>query len=345
MVNEKISFKNLLTKNQWCGVIGFFIVFLGLLIYTFFSGNKYDGPAPKRIQINKGASLGEIANTLYNAKIIPSKFNFKLAAFFYAAEKRIKAGRYNIPSGLSYLGLLEKFIDGDGDLLKAVDVYDGISITGLKNKLEKTVSVNGKEFVSLISNKKFLDELGFKEKSLEGYFLPGEYDFYEHSSAKEVAAEMYKRFQRFYTDSLKTRISKIGFKLHQVITMASIVQGETRNESEMPIIAGVYYNRLKIGMRLQADPTIQYLQEKGWKRLSFNDLKAESPYNTYKNKGLPPGPINNPGKKAIMASLNPKQHGYIYFVATGKGTHNFSRTFAEHIAYAKEYRKKLDSKK
>lgn len=341
---EKISFKDLLSKKQWFGVLGAFLVFLLLLIFTFFTGNKYDGPSPKRIQISRGEPLSKIAASLYEAKIIPSKFNFKLAAFLYAAEKRIQAGRYDIPSGLSYFDILDKFIKGEGDLLKTVDVYDGISITGLKNKLSKTVSVNPHEFASIITDKKFLNKIGFKGNSLEGYLLPGDYDIYEKSSAEEVAAAMYKNFSRFFNDSLKHCAQKLGYSVHQVVTMASIVQGETRNESEMPVIAGVYYNRLKIGMRLQADPTVQYLQEKGWKRLSFNDLKNDSPYNTYRHSGLPPGPINNPGKKAILASLSPKAHSYLFFVADGKGTHKFSKNFTEHLASANEYRKKLDSK-
>jgi len=341
---EKISFKSLFTKKQWMVILGVFLFVLLLLIYTFFSGNSFEGASPKQIQISRGESLNKIANTLYEAKIIPSKFNFKVAAFLYAAEKRIQAGRYEIPSGLSYFDILDKFISGDGYLLKSVDIYDGITITGIKNKLEKTVSVDPLKFAALITDKDFLKKIGFKGNSLEGYLLPGDYEIYEKSSAEETVEAMYKSYKRFFNDSLKNRAAKLGYSVHQILTMASIVQGETRNESEMPVIAGVYYNRLKTGMRLQADPTVQYLQDKGWKRLSFNDLKADSPYNTYRYKGLPPGPINNPGKKAIMASLYPKSHDYLFFVANGKGTHKFSRNFSDHLASANEYRKKLDSK-
>jgi UPF0755 protein len=340
----KISWKKLLSPKQWFGVAGFFFFFLLLLIYTFFGANNFEGAQPKKIQINRGESLSQIAGELYNAKVIPSKFNFKIAAYLYFAEVRIKPGRYLIPSGLSYFDLLDKFISGDGDMLKSVELYDGITVAGLKNRLEKTVEVNPKRFSALINDRTFMKKIGFKGNSLEGYLLPGEYDIFERSGAEEVAEAMYKKFNRFFNDSLKLRASKLGYSVHQVLTLASIVQGETKNETEMPVIAGVYYNRLKKGMRLQADPTVQYLKENGWKRLSFSDLKEDSPYNTYRHNGLPPGPINNPGKKAILAALFPRNHDYLFFVANGKGTHNFSKTFAEHKELAKEYRNKLDSK-
>lgn len=344
MKEKKINFKKLLSRSQWFSVVGAFFFFLLLLAYTFFSGNHYEGASPIRIQINKGESLSEITNDLYKNKIIPSKFNFRIASFILAAEKRIKAGRYYIQSGLSYIDLVEKFVDGDGDLLKEVSLYDGITVNGCKNKFSKTVDVNGSEFTSLVKDKQLINKLGIKASSFEGYLLPGEYDIYDKSSAKEVIETCYKRFQLFFNDSLKQRAAKLGYSVHEVITMASIVQGETKKEDEMPVIAGVYYNRLKIGMRLQADPTVEYLQENGWKRLSVNDLKTDSPYNTYRYKGLPPGPINNPGKKAILAALYPKHHDYLFFVANGKGSHNFSKNFTDHILLANEYRKKLDSK-
>jgi len=334
----------MLSPKQWLIVAGFFIVVLALFIHTFFSPNYFEGAAPKRVQINRGESLGEIAGVLYKEKIIPSKFNFKVIAFIFAMDKRIKPGRYYIQNGLSYAALIEKFISGDGDLLKTVDLYNGITITGVKNKLEKIALVNGKEFYADICDKQLLKEAGLKQNSFEGYLLPADYDVYERSDPKEVILLMYKRFNRFFNDSLKRRASQLGYSVHQVVTMASIVQGETKSEKEMPVISGVYYNRLRIGMRLQADPTVQYLKENGWKRLSFSDLRQDSPYNTYRYAGLPPGPINNPGKDAILAALYPARHSYLFFVANGKGTHSFSKSFAEHKALAKKYREMLDSK-
>ena len=127
--------------------------------------------------------------------------------------------------------------------------------------------------------------------------------------------------------------------MHQVLTLASIVEGESGIDEERPMIAGVYWNRLKNRMRLEADPTIQYVLPDGPRRLFHRDLRLGSPYNTYRNYGLPPGPINNPGKKAILATLYPEKHQYLYFVATGVGGHRFSRTYAEHQKAARAYRR------
>ena len=138
---------------------------------------------------------------------------------------------------------------------------------------------------------------------------------------------------------------EIGFTTHEILTLASIIEGETNIIEEMPRISGVYHNRLRRGMKLQADPTIQYLIPGEWRRVLFKDLEIDSPYNTYKYKGLPPGPINNPGKDAILAALYPEQNKYLYFVADGKGGHSFSKTFNEHSRKVIQYRKWVRSQR
>jgi UPF0755 protein len=140
------------------------------------------------------------------------------------------------------------------------------------------------------------------------------------------------------------RTKSIGFTMNEIVTLASIIKGETNKEDEMKTISGVYHNRLRIGMRLQADPTIQYIIPGGWKRLTFEDLKLDSPYNTYKYSGLPPGPINSPGKAAILAALYPEKNNYLYFVADGTGGHFFSKTLAEHNRNVNKYRRWLRTK-
>ena len=209
------------------------ICFIYSLVFVyFFYGNKFEGPSPKRIQISRGESLSQIANALYSAKIIPSKFNFRIAAFLYGADKRIQAGRYYITSGLSYFDILDKFISGDGDILKTVDIYDGISITGLKNKLEKTVSVNPRDFASVIHDKNFFKKIGFKGSSLEGYLLPGEYDIYEKSSAEETVEAMYKKFTRFFNDTLQKKAARLGYSLHQFLQWPQLCRGKQKTKSK-----------------------------------------------------------------------------------------------------------------
>jgi UPF0755 protein len=149
-------------------------------------------------------------------------------------------------------------------------------------------------------------------------------------------------------DSLKTRAEEIGWTLNQALTLASIIEGEAMVDTEMPLISSVYHNRLDIGMPLQADPTIQYIIPDGPRRLLYRDLEIDSPYNTYKYKGLPPGPINNPGIRAIKAALYPADTDYLYFVANGDGTHSFSENYSQHRRAKRrfdEYRKKVEEDK
>jgi UPF0755 protein len=153
---------------------------------------------------------------------------------------------------------------------------------------------------------------------------------------------MVSEFWNFVNDTVLRRIENVGMNLNEVLTLASIVEGETKIDSERTLIAGVYLNRLRKRMHLQADPTIQYILENGPRRLKRSDLRRESPYNTYLHYGLPPGPVNNPGKDALVAVLYPRTHRYLYFVATGQGGHTFSQTYTEHQRAARRYWKYLE---
>lgn len=341
--DNKIKFKNLLNKKEFLIIIFFFFFVFGFLGYIFFSPNYYNGKTPIVVEVRKGASLNQVVDSLYQKKIIPNKFNLKLAAFFYGAEKRIKPARYKIPNGLSYIGLLDLLVSGKGDQLKSINLYGGITTKGIANKLQYEGIIKSDSFINFINETKIQDSFLLKANSLEGYLFPTTYDFYENSSPEEIIDSMINSIKIFFDDELINQTKQSGLTVHQVLTLASIVNGETKNVEEMPTIAGVYLNRLKRGMKLQADPTIQYLQQNGWKRLSYNDLKIDSPYNTYKYFGLPPGPINNPGKDAILAVLYPKKHNYLFFVADGTGKHKFAETFSEHKIYAREYYKWLNS--
>jgi len=338
----KVSFKKLLSKKEFLIIVSFFVLVLSIFSYILFSPNYYSGASPKIIKISKGEALDFLAQKLYDEGIISSKGNFKLAAYIYGATKRIKAARYNVPNGLSYLSLLDLFVSDNGDALKEISFYGGITTKGLCLRLQSENIANADSLFSLIKNKNFLSKLKFQQASLEGYLLPHEYDFYENSPAEEIVEAMYRSFQKFFVDSLKTQAKKIGLSEHEVVTLASIVDGETNKQEEMSRIAGVYLNRLHGGMKLQADPTLQYLQTNGWKRLNGKDLRTDSKYNTYKYFGLPPGPINNPGKDALYAALYPENNKYLFFVADTKGGHLFSQNFSEHKKLAQEYYKWLN---
>ena len=341
----KIDIKNLLTRWQ---VILVGIVFIGLIAIaylTFFTPNYFQHKEPVQFDIKNGETFSSVVNRLYELDIIPSKTNMKIAAFISGSEKKIRAARFHIKNGLSYLALLDLFTEGECDFARKIKIKDGQTINWLAYKLEKKVFIDSADFVSLTEDPIFLSNLGFPEKTLQGYLFSKEYNVYERSSPEETLIMFYNAFKEFWIDSLQKRATELGFSKHEILTLASIVKGETDLQEEMPRIARVYHNRLRIGMRLQADPTIQYLLPGGWRKLLYDDLQIESPYNTYKYAGLPPGPINNPGKDAIFAALYPEDNDYLYFVADGKGKHNFSKTYKQHLRYVNEYRRFILSKK
>jgi UPF0755 protein len=340
---KKVKYKSLLSAKELVLIALFFLAVLAVFYFTFFTPNYYSQISPVTFEVKKGESFSQITNRLYDAQIIPGKFNFKVAGIIYGALTKIRPARYYIPNGLSYLDLIEYFVSGKADYLKTVRLYDGSSSKSFASRLRVELYIDSLSFLNEAKNRKLLDSLGIHESSFEGYLLPQDYDLYERSSPQEIIGILYKRFKNFMNDTLKEEIAQRNYSIHSILTMASIVNGETNKKEEMARIAGVYYNRLKIGMKLQADPTIQYLQPNGSKRLSYEDLKLNSPYNTYKYSGLPPGPIDNPGKNAIISAVYPEKHHYLYFVADGKGGHNFARTFTEHLKNVQLYRDNLKS--
>jgi len=334
---------NLLSKTQLIIVLAVFFVLVIIGYITFFTPNHFNKPAPFTFEIKDGESFTSITERLYSEGIIPSKFNFKVAGFIYGSQTKVKAARYKIPNDISYLDLLDLFVNGPADYLRAIRINDGQTIKWLGAKVKRDVKIDSAAFVNLATDKEFIKSLGLNVPTLEGYLFSKTYKMYENTSPEEAIKIFYKGFTDFFNDSLKQRAKELGLSVNQVLTLASIIKGETNLVDEMPRIAGVYHNRLKIGMRLQADPTIQYLLPNGWRRLTYKDLEIESPYNTYKYSGLPPGPINNPGKNAILAVLYPEKNNYLYFVANGNGGHNFARSYSEHLKNVTQYRKWLNS--
>ncbi len=334
---------NLLSKTQLIIVLAVFFVLVIIGYITFFTPNHFDKPAPFTFEIKDGESFTSITERLYQQSIIPSKFNFKVAGFIYGSQTKVKAAKYKIPNDISYLDLLDLFVNGPADYLRAIRINDGQTLKWLGAKVRRDVKIDSSAFVNLATDKEFIKSLGLNVPTLEGYLFSKTYKMYENTSPEEAIKIFYKGFTDFFNDSLKQRAKKLGLSVNQVLTLASIIKGETNLVDEMPRIAGVYHNRLKIGMRLQADPTIQYLLPNGWRRLTYKDLEIESPYNTYKYSGLPPGPINNPGKNAILAVLYPEKNNYLYFVANGNGGHNFAKSYSEHLKNVTQYQKWLNN--
>lgn len=343
-MRQKVPYSRLLTRRQLYVIASTFLVVLTVLVYTFFTPNKSGRPLPVNITITPGMNFTKIAELLYQNRIIPSKINFRIAGLLLGATEKVRAGRYTITKEYSYLDLTEFLLYGQANRVKLVKIYNGATMRAITEILKQEQIVKKESLQRLFKSDSVKKAYHLPATGFEGYLMPGSYLFFENSSPQEVVDSMLIRFYREIPDSLKHLTGKQGNQLHKLVTLASIVEGETNKASEMPRIAGVYTNRLRIGMKLQADPTVQYLKTDGWGRLKGDILNTDSPYNTYKYYGLPPGPINNPGVAAIKAALEPEKHSYLFFVADTNGNHIFASNYSQHKQNARQYYRWLNER-
>jgi len=207
-----------ISKKDFLIILFFFLAFLGLFYYTFFTPNYYKGNSPIRFEISRRETLSSVTDRLYHVGIIPSKTNMMIAAIIYGAERRIRAARYNIPNGLSYLELLDLFLYGEADFLRKITIYDGATSWWIASKLKNDLVIDSLQVMKLIRNINFIDSLGFTASSLEGYLLPGTYYIYEKSSPEEALKIIAQGFRKFFTDSLKQKAKTIGLSVNDVLT-------------------------------------------------------------------------------------------------------------------------------
>ena len=290
------------------------LIFYGVLL-LWPQGNPYDFV---KVTIPKGASLNEVGITLKNNNIIHNKQSFQLAVKILGYEKDIPAGRFRIEKASTNYAIIDQLVNGK-QLTKKVTIREGWTISMIAKELDEKLGIKTHFFEDATHNKNLLDKWGIQAKSFEGYLFPNTYQFNENELPSDIINVMVQEYKRNLSDEMLVQMNQIKMSEQEVLTLASIIEGEAIYDKERAIISGVYHNRLKKGMRLQADPTIQYILEDGPRRLLNRDLKIVSPYNTYLNKGLPPGPINNPGIESIKAALFPTESDYLYFVARGDG--------------------------
>jgi UPF0755 protein len=279
--------------------------------------------------IKPGTSFGAVVDELKEQDLSNSTFRIKLSAWSLGAFSKVKAGHYDLKGKTSAFALVEQLMRGRVKLIR-VTIPEGKHARQIAGILKRNVEIDSAQFMSIVGDSVFAKQLGVYANSLEGHLYPDTYYFHQGIDAKDVIMAMLDEFHTNFPDSFKTRARQINFSPAEVLTLASIIEGEAVVPAERKIISGVYHNRLKRKMRLQADPTIQYIIKGGPRRLLNKDLEIDSPYNTYKYSGLPPGPIGNPGRAAIEACLYPADVSYLYFVANGDGSHTFSNTLREH---------------
>ncbi len=312
-------------------LIPFTIVFLVFIFYLVIVTTPLNRQhATVIIEIKSGATLPQIAQQLYDLGIINNQRRFRLAAFLMRRDTKLRAGRFNLKRAANYYELIRTLADWENGAIKVV-IPEGYTSRQIAQLLRARIGMPPERFLSLVKDKNVARSYGFDAPSLEGYLFPATYYFLEGDSPEYVIQRMVERFREVWTDSLQNLALKRGMTSHQVLTIASIVEGECMVDSERPIVASLYYNRLKRHKRLEADPTIQYIIPDSPRRLKREDLRIDSPYNTYRYAGLPPGPINNPGLKSIKAAINPARTKYLYMVSNGDSTHTFATNYEEFL--------------
>ena len=300
----------------------------------------------KELYVSRNTTYEQMIDSLQPS--IKHHFAFNLYAQRLDLAKSYKVGHYEVKDGMNVIEVVRMLKLG---LQTPVNVtMNNVKIPAqLAGKLAKQLEADSVELVSVLTDKALAKKYGFDNPlTMFSIFLPNTYEFYWTVKPEEFVDRMYKEYKRFWTEERDAKRKRSGLSRVEVATLASIVYEETRKVDEMPRVAGVYINRLKKGMPLQADPTIKYaMQEFGLRRILKSYLKTPSPYNTYINKGLPPSPICMPSVEAIDAVLNFEKHEYLYFCArhTFDGYHNFAKTYSAHLQNAKLYQSELNKRK
>ena len=308
----------------------------------FAIGCGHPSGAAIRVIVPKGASFAVATDSLSRAGIVRFPLLFKVLGRVKGDDRNIKPGTYLLKRGTPWKDILNALNGGHG-LVNTITIPEGFTLQQIVPLLAQTLHVPVDSVEAAVKDTAQLARLDIPTKTLEGYLFPDTYAFPEGTTARQAVSEMVKRFEREWKPEWNARLTTLALNRNDIVTLASIIEKEARRSEERPVISAVYHNRLKNRMLLQADPTVQYALGKHTPRVLLKDLEVESPYNTYKHTGLPPGPIASPGKPSIVAALNPANVPYTYFVAHPDGHHEFTTNFAAHSIAVRGARREWDS--
>jgi len=318
---------------------------LGLGGTMLFGPNTGAYEGSRSVIIPEESSLDQAVDSLRARDILASPETFRLVARVTGWGSQIKAGHYRIASHTSNYRLLDTLRRGLQAPVR-LTIPPGSRPQTVAEVVGKRLQLEADAFLEALRDTSLARDLDTAPEHLFGYMLPDTYELYWQTPASTAVRRIKESFDRFYERNLSAGADTLGLTKHEVVTLASIVEWEALLDGEKPTIAGVYLNRLEEGWRLQADPTIQYVlldtEGERTRRVLYRDLEIDHPYNTYENRGLPPGPITNPSPTSLRAAAAPEQHAYFYFAADGSGGHTFSRTLREHNRAAEEYHRELD---
>lgn len=310
---------------------------LAVLATVVACGGEPHG-VPEHVVIPIGATFRAAADSLARADIVEWPRAFRLYASLTHRDRGLKPGTYLLQRGISWSDALDAVTRGKG-LVHTVTIPEGWSLAEIVPVLAHALDVPPESIDAAARDTALMARVSPAGGTLEGYLFPDTYSFPDGTTARAAVAEMVHAFERAWKPEWDDSRAVLGMSRNDVVTLASIIEKEARLSEERPVISAVYHNRLRLGMPLQADPTIQYALGHHVERVTFKDLDVVSAYNTYRHPGLPPGPIGSPGAASLEAAVTPADVPYLYFVAAPDGHHEFRSTFAEHTEARHELRR------
>ena len=313
---------------------------------VFFVANTLvESDKPYLLKIPSNSVYKNVVDQLYEERVINDAVSFGFVAKILGYQDVIKPGLYQIEPKMNNLQLVRMLRSGQQTPVR-VTFNTVRTQEDLAEKISANLEVRKEQFLELLQDSVYIRKFGFEEETVMSLFIPNTYEFWWNTSAEELFERMHKEYQSFWTEARSQKAQDLGLSKEEVSTLASIVQAESQKSDERPRIAGVYLNRLRIGMPLQADPTLVFAAgDFSIKRLSAKQMAIDSPYNTYKYAGLPPGPINLPDINSLDAVLNFEKHNYLYFCAKEdfSGYHSFAVGYEEHLSNARRNQRALNA--
>jgi UPF0755 protein len=310
-----------------CIRVSLLLLLVWYLVCTFLSPGR--GSIVLDVSFPAGSGIKKLATELKQDGVIRSAWHFILLARLQGQAHHLKAGDYRFTDAMTPGDILRKLVAGDVDYRRFA-LPEGYSVYQVADMLEQKGYFKRDAFLAVCRDAALLKRLGIRAASVEGYLFPATYNLAHNGTEEQLVAQMVGRFRKVYADVTMGGQEQGGLPANEIVTLASIIEKEAVSAGEKPLISSVFYNRLRLGMPLQSDPTAVYGVRAFSGKVTKADICRRSPYNTYLARGLPPGPIGNPGADALRAALHPAHSNYLYFVARQDGTHYFSRTLEEH---------------
>ncbi len=312
-------------------LLSFFVGIAGvyLNVVTYAETPPNTSSVEKVVVVQPGQGLTTISTLLYQNKVILHPFKFRLLARIKGYDKHIKAGEYMLSSAMTPKKILETMVDGKV-YLHRLTIPEGYNLKQIAQAVETAGFAPEADFFKAATDPDLVHSKGIEAQTFEGYLFPDTYYFPKGVTPEDIISTMVRRFWSVFKPEWEEQTKSLGLTIHQVLTLASIIEKETAVSDERPIISSVFHNRLKRNMRLESDPTVIYGMGDYNGNITRKDLERPTPYNTYTRRGLPPGPISNTGAKAIEAALYPADTKFLYFVSKNDQTHYFSTNFKDH---------------